>query len=185
MVKSRKSDRVFVNRGIRAQEVRCIDHNDENIGIVSIFKALELAEKEGLDLVQISYSKKENVPTCKIIDYGKYKYELSKRNRERAKKQRNSTVKIKEVKFRPNTDSHDLQTKASRARKFLEEGHRVKVEIMFRGRETSHKDIAFDKLDTFIGLIGDEVNILDSPRMNERSISAILDFNKKNVERAS
>jgi len=114
LAKNRRSNknnngRVYVNRDIRAREVRCIDHNDENVGVISTYKAIKMAEDAGLDLVQVSppSKDKDKIPICKIVDSGKFKFELSKRNKERAKKQRESHIKVKEIKFRPSTGTHD------------------------------------------------------------------------------
>ncbi len=182
----KKSNRVYVNRDIRASEVLCLDQNNENVGIISIGEAIRLAENEGLDLIQISST--GGVPTCRITDYGKYKFELSKRNKERAKKQRESEKKKKEIKFRPNTDINDLQTKARTASKFITEGCRVRISIKFKGREMAHKYLAEDRFYEFLECMDVGVNILNEPQMDGKAMVALLAARKKQpekVERAS
>ena len=172
MAKNNSSNnRVFVNKDIRAREVRCISASDENLGVMPTYKAIKLAEESGLDLVQISYNKSGSV--CKIMDYGKYKYELSKKEKLMAKKQRESVVKVKEIKFRPNTDINDLETKARNARKFLDDGCRVKIIIKFKGRELSHKDVARARLDEFIALLGDGVLVTPAQMDGKNLITMI------------
>ena len=181
-----KNERVFANRSIRAKQVRCIDHNDDNLGVISTYKAIEIAEGAGLDLVQIS-KQGDQIPTCKIVDYGKYKYELSKRKKEQSKKQRESAVKTKEVKFRPSTSSNDLRTKAKRASEFISEGHRVKVAIQFRGREMAHQEVARDRFEEFFEMLDGNISLLNEPRMDGRTMVALLAAVKsqKVVEKAS
>lgn len=194
MAKNRRSknnnSRVYVNRDIRAREVRCINHNDENIGVISTYKAIKMAEDVGLDLVQISppSKDKEKIPICKIVDSGKYKYDLSKRNKDRAKKQRESAVKVKEIKFRPSTGSNDLRTKAKMASQFISEGCRVKVAIQFKGRELAHKQVAQDRLSEFFSMLEVDVQILNDPAMDGRHLVAMIAASKKKpvaVERAA
>jgi len=135
------------------------------------YNAIKLAEESGLDLVQISYNKSGSV--CKIMDYGKYKYELSKKEKLMAKKQRESMVKVKEIKFRPSTDYNDLETKARNARKFLDDGCRVKVIIKFKGRELSHKDVARARLDEFVALLGEGVLVAPVQMDGKNMVSMI------------
>jgi len=185
--RSKKSNRIYVNRDIRANEVRCLDQNNENIGVISIGKAIRIAEEEGLDLVQIS-PPNGGVPTCRITDYGRYKFELSKKQKERARKQRESAIKQKEIKFRPNTDINDLQTKARMASKFISEGCRVRVSIKFKGREMAHKFIAEDRFNEFLECMDVDVSILNEPQIDGKAMVALLAAQKKqpsNIERAS
>lgn len=137
-----------------------------------------MAEKVDMDLVQIS-KQGEQIPICKIIDYGKYKYELSKRTKEQAKKQRESQVKTKEIKFRPTSGTNDLRTKAKKASKFMNDGCRVKVAIQFRGREMAHQDVAQDRFLEFLELLDCNVDMLNEPTMNGRSMVALLAPSKK------
>lgn len=126
-----------VNREIRAPKVRVISHTGEQIGIISLHEALSRAEEEGLDLVEIVPG--SNPPVCKIINYGKFRYDQTKREKESKKSQHQ--VKIKEVKLKPNIDIHDLETKQRHARDFILKGNKVKITCMFRGREMAHPEI--------------------------------------------
>jgi translation initiation factor IF-3 len=187
--RSKKGNRIYVNKDIRSNEVRCLNQDNDNIGVFSIEKAIRMAENEGLDLIQVS-PPNGGIPTCRIADYGKYKFELSKKNKELARKQRKSAIKQKEIKFRPNTDINDLQTKARMASKFISEGCRVRIIIRFRGREMAHKFIAENRFYEFISCMSVDVNILNEPRMDGRSMVALLAAQKKQpqlskVEKAS
>ncbi|MBO8169470.1 MAG: translation initiation factor IF-3 [Thermoanaerobacteraceae bacterium] len=123
-----------VNQEIRAKEVRLIGPEGDQIGIMPVREALQVAADKGLDLVEVAPQARP--PVCRIMDYGKYKYQQSKKEREARKRQR--TINVKEVKFRLNIEEHDFQTKARNAEKFLKKGDKVKVTIMFRGREITH-----------------------------------------------
>ena len=166
--------------------MRCLDKNNENIGILSINDAIKKAESDGLDLIQIS-PPHDGIPTCRITDYGKYKFELSKKDKERAKRQRESVIKEKEIKFRPNTNINDLQTKARMASKFISEGCRVRISIKFKGREISHQYIAEDRFNEFLNCMSVGVNILSEPQVDGKSMVALLTASSKKqlVERAS
>lgn len=126
-----------VNREIRAPKVRVISHTGEQIGIITLQEALSRAEEEGLDLVEIVPG--SNPPVCKIINYGKFRYDQTKREKESKKAQHQ--IKIKEIKLKPNIDEHDVETKSRHAREFLAKGYKVKVTCMFRGRELAHPQI--------------------------------------------
>ncbi|MGR3484085.1 MAG: translation initiation factor IF-3 [Paracoccaceae bacterium] len=132
-----------VNGRIRANEIRLIGPNGENVGVVSPDRALAAAEQIGLDLVEISPN--ANPPVCKIMDFGKYKYETQKRESEARKKQK--TIEVKEVKFRPNTDDHDYDVKMRNVTRFLEGGDKVKVTLRFRGREMAHQNLGRELLE--------------------------------------
>lgn len=166
-----KNNKTFIPVGykIRAREVRCIDHNNNNLGIINIKEALELAKSVELDLIQIS---KDAVPVCKILDYGKYKYDLSKRNKEASKRQRENSIKVKEIKFRPSTGLNDLKIKASQAEKFIKDNNKVKISILFKGREMAHKEVGFDKLNTFVELVSG-MELITQPSMQGRMLSAM------------
>ena len=125
------------NREIRAPKVRVISSTGEQIGILTPREAIQKAEDEGLDLVEIAPN--ATPPVCKIIDYGKFRYDQTKREKE--SKKASHQIKVKEVKVKPNINEHDLQTKMRHAKDFLEKGNKVKVSCMFRGREMAHKDI--------------------------------------------
>lgn len=131
-----------INENIKAKQVRLIDANNENRGIVSIKEALALAEEEGLDLIEIS--PQANPPVCKILDFGKYRYEQQKRKNEAKKNQK--VVEIKELKLRPMIETHDYEVKVKQAKKFLEQGNKVKFTMRFKGRELSANNIGRDIL---------------------------------------
>ncbi len=126
-----------VNDRIRATEIRLIGPDGENIGVVPPSRGLALAEQEGLDLVEISPNAAP--PVCKVMDFGKFKYEQQKREAEARRKQK--TIDVKEIKFRPNTNTHDYEVKMRNVRKFLENGDKVKVSLRFRGREMAHQSL--------------------------------------------
>lgn len=136
---------IQINDEIRDEEVRLIGPNGDQLGIVPIKKALELAAKENLDLVKVA--SKAVPPVCKILDYGKYRFEMSKREKESKKNQR--TVEIKEVRLSVNIDTHDFDTKVAHAQRFVKSGNKVKVSIRFRGREMGHPEIGFDIMKRF------------------------------------
>lgn len=125
-----------VNREIRAPRVRVIGQNGEQVGVIALYEALKMAEEAGLDLVEIVPN--SSPPVCKVIDYGKYRYDQTKREKENKKSQHH--VKVKEVKVKPNIGAHDLQTKIRHARDFIEEGDKVKITCQFRGREMMHPE---------------------------------------------
>ena len=129
-----KADKTRVNRGIKAKELRVIGADGEQLGVLPLSAALELAEEKGLDLVEVAAN--ANPPVARIMDYGKYKYELTKK----MKKNKKNAVQVKEIQFRPKTDEHDFQFKLKHIREFLEKGNRVKVGVFFRGREMAYQD---------------------------------------------
>lgn len=167
------SSRYFVGRQIRAQKVLCIDGENVNRGVLPITDALTLAKKSGLDLVQISNTSQQEVPTCKILDYSKFKFEQSKKDRQLRKRQRETTGKVKELKFRPSTDVHDLNIKAKQAGKFLAAGHKVKATIVFKGREMSYVDDSRSTLREFVEMIP-EAQMLSVPSVNGRQLSVLI-----------
>ena len=158
----------------------CIDSDGENIGVIHRDDAIKKAQEKELDLVMIADGK-DGIPVCKIVEYGKFKYELSKKNREIAKKQRESVIKTKEIKFHPSTDENDLKNKASKVEKFLNDGDRVKVSITFRGREITHKNVGMDTLNKFISLVPN-LELINEPFMQGRVLS-VLCKRKKDVKR--
>jgi len=131
-----RAPRIRANHHIRVPEVRVIDHEGEQLGVMPTQQALELAMEQGLDLVEVSPTARP--PVCRIMDFGKYKYEQSKKQKISKKKQH--TASVKEVKLRPKTEEHDYQFKMRHAREFLEKNHKVKFTLMFRGRELDHKE---------------------------------------------
>lgn len=159
-----------INRRIRAPEVRVIDPDSEQLGIMDIDDALDKADDFGLDLVEVAPQARP--PVCRIMDYGKYKYQQKKRNAEARKK--SSRVEMKEVKLRPKTDTHDFETKVSRARKFLEANNKVKFTVMFRGREITHPEIAYDMMDRAADLLEDVAGIEQDAKMEGRNMTMFL-----------
>ena len=141
----------MINEKIRDREVRLIGVNGEQLGIMSSREALKLAEEAELDLVKIAPTAKP--PVCKIIDYGKYRYELARKEKEAKKKQK--VVEVKEIRMSPNIESNDLNTKMNAAKKFLEKGNKVKVTLRFRGREMAHMQSRKHILDDFAESLAD------------------------------
>lgn len=160
----------MINEQIRDKEVRLIGTDGEQLGIMSAKEAMKLAIEADLDLVKIAPGAQP--PVCKIIDYGKYRYELARKEKEAKKKQR--TIEIKEVRLSPNIDENDLNTKASAARKFITKGNKVKVTLRFRGREMSHVAQSRHILDDFAAKLAD-VAVIDKPsKMEGRSLVMFL-----------
>lgn len=161
---------VKINRDIRAREVRLIDSEGEQAGIVPIEEALRLAEQNGLDLVEVAPN--STPPVCRIMDYGKYRYQQSKKTKDAKKKQ--TVIQVKEVKLRPKTEDHDIQYKTANIKRFLAEGNRVKVTIQFRGREIAHPDMAQRVIDRVMeGIEG--LGLVDQrPKMEGRRMILIL-----------
>lgn len=159
-----------INESIRDREVRLIDSNGEQLGIVSSRKALELAAERKLDLVKIAPNAKP--PVCKIMDFGKYKYEQAKREKEAKKKQK--VINVKEVRLSLNIEEHDLNTKANRAIKFLEKGDKVKVSLRFKGRELGHTYLGVDVLNKFFSIVSEVCSMEKKPKMEGRSMIMIL-----------
>ena len=150
-----KKKSVRVNEEIDNPQIRLIDAEGQQVGIVSASEALDRAEEAGLDLVELSPNAKP--PVCKIMDYGKYKYEQAKKEKENRKKQH--VIVTKEIRFRPKTDEHDFDFKVRHARKFLENGNRVKATVMFRGRENAHREYGKRVLDKFKDALDDIAKI--------------------------
>jgi translation initiation factor IF-3 len=159
-----------VNREIRAPKVRVISHTGEQIGVISIQEALAMADAEGLDLVEIVPG--SNPPVCKIINFGKFRYDQTKREKESKKSQHQ--VKIKEIKLKPNTDDHDLETKIRHAKEFLSKGNKVKVTCTFRGREMAHPEIGDRLVQRFCMSLEDVAMAESPPKMMGRMLIAVL-----------
>jgi len=161
---------LFVNEQINAREVLLIDDDGTQLGVMKTTDALKLAREKSMDLVNVAPAAKP--PVCRLMDYGKFKYEQSKRDRDARKKQKVTT--IKEVKLRPNIDKHDFEVKAKRSKKFLENGDKVKVTIMFRGREITHPEIA-QRLCEKLAKDLDECSVIEKPAKQEgRNMIMIL-----------
>ena len=160
----------MINEQIRDREVRLIGENGELIGIMSAKEAYKLAQEAELDLVKIAPTAKP--PVCKIIDYGKYKFELARKEKEAKKKQK--VIEIKEVRLSPNIEDNDLNTKVSAAKKFLEKGNKVKVTLRFRGREMAHMASSKHILDDFAKML-EEVAVVEKPaKVEGRSMTLVL-----------
>ena len=159
-----------INRNIRAKEVRLIDQEGTQVGIVPLFKALAIAAEHGFDLVEISPNAVP--PVCKIMDYGRFKYEQTKKKQEAKKKQ--STVQIKEIKCRPKTGDHDLQTKIGHIRKFLAKKDKVKVTVMFRGREITMADQGRSLLERIAQEIAEDGVVEQTPKFEGRTMMMIV-----------
>ena len=161
---------LMINEQIKDKEVRLVGENGEQLGIVSLAEAMKMAEDKELDLVKIAPTAKP--PVCKIIDYNKFKYEQSRREKEAKKKQK--TVELKEVRLSPNIDSNDLNTKVNNARKFIGKGNKVKVTLRFRGREMAHMQQSRHILDDFAKLLEDIAVVEKPSKLEGRSISMVL-----------
>ncbi len=160
-----------MNEKIRVKEVRLIDQNGENLGVVETIKALRMAYDADLDLVVISPN--QVPPVAKILNYGKYKYELDKKAKEAKKKQH--TVDVKEVKIRYKIDTHDYQVRIKSIQKFISQGNKVKVVIMMRGREMQHSNLAFDLANRFIEDLKEEpLTIEKKPMLEGRNVTLYL-----------
>ncbi|MGY0505380.1 translation initiation factor IF-3 [Luteimonas sp. e5] len=163
------------NQDIRVPRVRVIGSDGEMIGVLSRDEALARAEDEGLDLVEIQPN--ADPPVCKIMDFGKFRFEQQKRANEAKKKQKQS--EIKEVKFRPVTDEGDYQIKLRKMREFLEDGDKIKVNIRFRGREMSHQELGREMAARIEADLGDEVTIESRPRLEGRQMVMMIAPKKK------
>ena len=161
---------LMINEQIRDKEVRLIGEDGEQLGIVQAKDALRMAQEAELDLVKIAPTAKP--PVCKIIDYGKYRYELARKEKEAKKKQK--TIDVKEVRLSPNIDTNDLKTKVNAARKFLSKGDRVKVTLRFRGREMAHMASSKHVLDDFADLLSDIATVEKAPKIEGRSMTMFL-----------
>jgi len=159
-----------VNEDIRVKEVRLVSEDGEQLGIVAIREALAMAEEKGVDLVEVAPSAKP--PVCRIMDYGKFKFEQSKREKESRKKQK--IISIKEVKMRPNIEEHDFQVKAKNARKFLSAGDKLKFTIMFRGRQITHPELGEKLCIQLAKELSDISAVERQPKVEGRNMVMIL-----------
>ena len=160
----------MINGQIRDKEVRVIAENGDQLGVMPVKEAMKLAQEAELDLVKIA--PKAQPPVCKIIDYGKYRYELARKEKEAKKKQK--TVEVKEVRISPNIDTNDLNTKVNNAKKFIAKGNKVKLTVRFRGREMAHMQQSKHILDDFAEMLA-EVAVVEKPaKLEGRSMSMVL-----------
>lgn len=165
-----RGPQIRVNHRIRVPEVRVVLDDGSQLGVMPTSEALKAAEGRGLDLVEVN--PKSIPPVCKILDFGRFKYEEKKRQSEAKRKQ--TIVELKEVKLRPKTDDHDLQVKVRSARRFLEAGNKVKFTVRFRGREITHPQRAQMQLDWLVEQLADLANLEQRPQMEGRTMSAIV-----------
>ena len=161
---------LFINEQIRDREVRVIGADGEQVGVMSSKEALALAREADLDLIKIAPTAKP--PVCKIADYGKYRYELARKEKEAKKKQK--VIDVKEVRLSPNIEENDINTKATSARKFLAKGDRVKVTLRFRGREMAHVQSSKHILDDFAERLSDVAVVEKAPKLEGRSMTMVL-----------
>jgi translation initiation factor IF-3 len=159
-----------MNNQIRVPEIRCIDENGEQLGVIPTRQALIRAHEAGLDLVEIAATSKP--PVCRIMDHGKFKYEQDKKKKEQKKKQ--SVVKLKEVKFHVNVGDHDYQTKLRHAHDFLNGGDRVKISLMFRGRENAHRELGFELMKRIVADCNEIASVEQAPRLMGRNVFMML-----------
>ena len=160
----------MINEQIRDREVRLIGADGEQIGIMSSKEAYNIAVEAGLDLVKIAPTAKP--PVCKIVDYGKYKYEQARKEKDARKKQK--TIEVKEIRLSPNIDTNDLNTKISATRKFISKGDRVKITLRFRGREMAHMHNSKYILDDFAEKLSDIAVVEKAPKVEGRSMTMFL-----------
>jgi translation initiation factor IF-3 len=163
------------NRFVRAREVRLIGPDGGNLGVLDTRDAMQKAKDFGLDLVEISPN--ATPPVCRIMDYGKHKFEIDKRKKDAKKKQ--TAVKVKEVKFHANVENHDYDTKMRHMREFLEEGNRVKCTLWFRGRENSHTDIGFQLFQRILDDLKEVANAEQAPKLAGKNLSMLVGPGKK------
>ena len=160
----------MINEQIRDREVRLIGADGEQLGIVSSREAQKIADEAGLDLVKIAPNAKP--PVCKVIDYGKYRYDLARKEKDAKKKQK--TVELKEIRLSPNIDTNDLNTKMNAAKKFLAKGNKVKITLRFRGREMAHMNSSKHILDDLAEQLSDIAVVEKAPKIEGRSIGMVL-----------
>lgn len=161
---------IRINERIRAREVRVIDEEGQQLGIMTPAEGIKVARGKDLDLVEVSPA--ANPPVCRIINYGKYLYQQNKRQHEARKHQK--TIELKEVKFRPRTSEHDIEVKVNRVLKFLQAGDKVKATIMFRGREMAHRDLGMAMMERLIAAVGEAGQLETRPRQEGPTLTAVF-----------
>ncbi len=165
-----RGPQIRINHRIRVPEVRVVGADGSNLGVLSTDEAIRRAREAGYDLVEVN--PKASPPVCKILDFGKYKYEEKKKQREAKRKQ--TVVEVKELKLRPKTDDHDLMVKLRAARKFIETGNKVKLTCRFRGREITHPEVAMQQFEFLLSKMEDLVNVEQRPSMEGRAMAAVV-----------
>lgn len=166
----KKIAQIRVNEKIKAEEVRVVDEDGKQIGVMPLKEALKLAEERGVDLVEIAPN--ANPPVCKLIDFGKFKYQLEKKEREARKNQK--SVETKEIQFNVNIDKHDFDYRIKHMREFLEEGNKVRVRIKFKGRESMHKELGYQLAESIQKALEDISNVEVPPKMEAGNIIMLL-----------
>jgi translation initiation factor IF-3 len=174
------SKELRTNERIKAREVRVIDDTGAQLGVMSLREALDKARERNVDLVEVAPT--ASPPVCRLLDYGKFRYEQTKKEREARRNQK--IVSLKEVRLRPKIDDHDLATKGKTAQKFLEEGDKVKLTVMFRGRELAHTDIGRDILDKVAEHLREIGNIDQPPKMEGKSMTMLVSPSHKKAVHA-
>ncbi|HMP90549.1 MAG TPA: translation initiation factor IF-3 [Kiritimatiellia bacterium] len=159
-----------INHQIRVPEVRCVDIDGSQVGVVPTREALLLAQKRGVDLVEVS--PQAQPPVCRVMDYGKFKFEQAKK--EKQARQNQTNTKVKEVKFHTNVEEHDYQTKLRHIREFLDEGHRVKISLMFRGRENAHQELGYEVVKRVVADCADIATSDREPQKMGRFLSILI-----------
>ena len=172
-----KEPEVRINQRIRSKEVRLVDTDGSQLGVVSIQEALDLSDQRGVDLVEVAPN--ANPPVCRLMDYGKYKYELKKQAA--AKKQKSQTVK--EIKFRPNIGDHDLDVKINHIREFLEDDNKTKIRIFFRGREIVHPELGRKLADKILERVADLGGVDSPPKMEGKNLTMVITPKKNTQEK--
>ncbi|MBI1385404.1 MAG: translation initiation factor IF-3 [Rhizobiales bacterium] len=170
MKPERETDGPRINDSIRTREVQLIDDTGQNVGVVATDAALQRAMDAGLDLVEIAPN--STPPVCKIMDFGKFKYQSQKKASEAKKKQK--IVEIKEIKMRPNIDTHDYEVKMRNIRRFFEDGDKVKVTLRFRGREMAHQNLGMELLARVRDELGESAKVESEPRLEGRQMIMVL-----------
>lgn len=161
-----KIDEPRINREITSPSIRLVDHNGNMVGVVSVAEGLRMADQVGLDLVEISPT--ASPPVCKVLDYGKYKYEIQKKAHEARKKQK--VIQIKEIKLRPTIDKHDLEIKTRNIIGFLQEGDKVRITLRFRGREMDHTELGMQVLERVQEMLKEHAKIELAPKIEGKQI---------------
>lgn len=161
-----------VNGGVKAESVRLIDESDNQVGIINTAEALNRARDVGLDLVEVAPN--SDPPVCRIMDYGKWVYEQKRRTRESHKKSQKHVTTLKEIRLRPETDTHDLEVKVKHAREFLEKGHKVQFTVFFRGRQMLHKDHGYDQLKQIVETLEDLAKVERPAIMSGRRMTMMI-----------
>lgn len=161
---------VRINRKIRVPQVRLVDEQGAMVGVVPTAEAVQMAEERGYDLVEVAPN--SDPPVCRLMDFGQYKYELTKKAKDAKKKQK--VIKLKEIKVRPKTDEGDLQTKCNAIRKFLDDGDKVKISVAFRGREKVHMEVGYKVVERMKEILGEDADIEKDAAQEGSAITMIL-----------